>query len=83
MNLIFEEQVDEFMNEAASKENDYEDWLKWATTINNSKICISLEDLGTWRYRLCSSWKMSIMGNRGSRLNLTLSMKENGSRPNN
>jgi hypothetical protein len=83
MNLIFEEQVDDFMNEAASKEDDYEDWLKWATTIKNNRTCISLENPRTWRYHLCSNWKMPIMGNKVPRLNLTLSMKENGSRSNN
>jgi hypothetical protein len=31
MNLILEKQVDEFMNEVASKKNDYKDWLKWAS----------------------------------------------------
>lgn len=31
MNLVMEEQVDEFMNGAMLEEDDYEDWLKWAS----------------------------------------------------
>jgi hypothetical protein len=31
MNLVLEEQADKFMNEVAYEEDDYEDWLKWAS----------------------------------------------------
>jgi hypothetical protein len=31
MNLVLEEQANEFMDEIASEEDDYEDWLKWAS----------------------------------------------------
>jgi hypothetical protein len=34
-----EEQANEFMNEVVLEEDDYEDWLKWATQKEQQNMC--------------------------------------------